>query len=346
MSRSVGPAANAGAARRAGRQSAPPTDPAPSVEHVRSPVAKTVFFGSGAFGLPTLEALLDAPEVELDLVVAAPDRPVGRRAVPSPPPVAARARELGLRLFQPSRLRAPDSVAMLASVQPDLGVLADYGQLVPDAVLGLFPQRILNLHPSLLPRHRGAAPVPGAILAGDGETGVTLMVLSAELDAGPIVAVERLLIGADETAPELEVRAATAAAALLRRSLGPWLAGESPAVPQPATGMTMTRPLRREDGRLDPSRRARLLERQVRAFQPWPGSFVETPEGRLVVWRAALDPASAHDAGRLVADADGLALTTADGRLRLLEVQLAGGRRMPSAGLRRGRPGLLGATVW
>jgi methionyl-tRNA formyltransferase len=150
----------------------------------------------------------------------------------------------------------------------------------------------------------------------------------------------------DETAPELEAEAARRGAALLLATLADWLAGRRHAVAQPSTGVTLTRPLRREDGRLDPRRDAVELERQVRAHQPWPGSYVETGEGRLLVHAAAVGPSLARDEpGRLEADADGLALTTTNGRLRLLDVQLAGRRQVDAAALRRGAPGLVGRPV-
>jgi methionyl-tRNA formyltransferase len=147
-----------------------------------------VFFGSGAFAIPSLEALLASPHVTVVTVVTAPDRPVGRRAEPTPTPVAARARAAGLALSQPPRVRAPEVVAELAALAPELGVLADYGQIVPPAVLELPARGILNVHPSLLPRHRGATPVPATILAGDAEAGVTIIRMDAGLDTGPIVA--------------------------------------------------------------------------------------------------------------------------------------------------------------
>ena len=153
-------------------------------------------------------------------------------------------------------------------------MLADYGQIVPAALLDP-PFGALNLHPSLLPRHRGASPIPAAIVAGDRETGVTLMRMDAGLDTGPIVAVERLPLAGSETAPELEARLADLAADLLARSLEPWLRGDLPATPQPEEGATLTRPLRREDGRLDPALPAADLERRVRAYLPWPGTFLE-----------------------------------------------------------------------
>jgi methionyl-tRNA formyltransferase len=312
-----------------------------------STAVRTVFLGSGSFAVPVLDALWDLPGVRLEAVVSAPDRPVGRKAILTPTPVAARARELGLRLLQPARVRSPESVAELAALAPDLAILADYGQLIPRTLLDLPPRGFLNLHPSALPRHRGAAPIPATILAGDRETAVTLMQLSEEMDAGPIVAVEPLAVLPDDTAVTLEARAAEAAARLLVRALPEWLTGCLTAAPQPLEGVTATRPLRREDGLLGPGRAAAELERQVRAYQPWPGAYLETPSGRLIVWRAHVADSEPGDAsGRLVrAGRDGLALATREGRLVLDEVQLAGSKRMSGAELRRGRPALLGWSV-
>jgi methionyl-tRNA formyltransferase len=306
----------------------------------------TIFLGSGSFAVPILEALLAAPETEIVAVVSAPDRPVGRKAAVTPVPVAARARELGLTLLQPDRIREPGAAAALAEFRPTLGVLADYGQIVPPSVLDLPDRGILNVHPSLLPRHRGASPIPAAILAGDPETGVTLMRMDAGLDTGPIVAATRWSLNGDETAPELEARAAAAAAELVVATLGPWLRGEIAAQAQPAEGETLTRPLRREDGRLDPSRPAVELERQVRALQPWPGTFVETEAGRIKVLRAAVvPPEGGAAAAGTFAPGPGLRLRTADGDLVLLDVQPAGGRPMTGEELVLGRPTLPGSRV-
>jgi methionyl-tRNA formyltransferase len=281
-----------------------------------------------------------------------------------------KADELGLGpVLAPARLRDPDSVAALEALRPDLLVLADYGQIVPPAVLSLPLHRALNLHPSLLPRHRGASPIQAAILAGDPETGVTLMVMDADLDTGPIVAQVALPLDGTETAPALETRLAAEAAALLAAVLPDWLLGRRSATAQPAGGSTLTRPLRREDGRIDPTRPANQLERRVRALQPWPGSWVDTSEGRLTLWKVrplSLGPTdsmvsrtSSREvpaggarpargvplAATLVPDGEGLALAVSDGALRLDEVQLAGGRRMTSAELRRGHPRLAGTAV-
>jgi methionyl-tRNA formyltransferase len=309
-------------------------------------VVRTVFFGSGSFAVPILETLLTIPGIRVEAVVSAPDRPVGRKAILTPTPVSGRARELGLRLLQPARVRSAESVAALAELAPDLAVLADYGQLIPRVLLDLPPCGFLNLHPSALPRHRGAAPIPAAILAGDAESAITLIVVSDEMDAGPIVATAPLEVRPDDTAATLEERAAVAAGGLLACALLAWLAGELPSRRQPSEGITLTRPLHRQDGRLDPACDAVALERQVRAYQPWPGSFLVTPTGRLIVWHATVTASEPGDRpALLVADGDGVSLTTGDGRLRLDEVQPAGKRRMPGAAFRRGYPGLIGAAI-
>ena len=308
-----------------------------------SSVVRTVFFGSGSFAVPALEALVALAGIRLVGVVSAPDRPVGRKGILTPTPVAARARELGLELVQPVRVRRPEGIEAVRALSPELAILADYGQLIPRQLIDLPARGFLNLHPSALPRHRGASPIPATILAGDESSAVSLMVLAEELDAGPIVAVEPLEVRPDDTAVTLEDRAAEAAARLLRRAVPEWLAGQLKARPQPVEGLTVTRPLRREDGLLDGcAGTAAELERQVRAYQPWPGSYVETPAGRLIVWRAHEAPGRpAVQAGSLVSAGPGdLAVATREGCLALDEVQLAGGRRMSPAELLRGRPAL------
>ena len=310
---------------------------------------RAVFFGSGAFGLPALRALRAAPlrdVVELVGVVSVPDRPAGRAGHPTAVPAAAAAAELGLPVVQPARLRDPEAVAAVAALGADVAILADYGRLVPAAILATPRRGFLNLHPSLLPRHRGATPVAGTILAGDAEAGVTLFEMDAGLDTGPIVAQASWRLGGYETTPELEARAARAAAALLASELGPWLAGARPARAQDDAAATLTRPWRREDGRLDPALGAAALERRVRALAPWPGTFIETASGRLSVRTATVAaPRPGDAAGRLVGHDDGLALTTAAGRLVFVEVQPAGGRPMAATDYRRGHPSVVDATV-
>jgi methionyl-tRNA formyltransferase len=305
----------------------------------------TIFFGSGSFAVPILEALLASPELSVAGVVTVPDRPAGRRNVPTSTPVAVRARELGLSTLQPASLRRSEAVEGIAALGPGFGVLADYGRIVPQAILDLPAAGILNVHPSLLPRWRGAAPIPATILAGDTETGVTIIRMDAGLDTGPIAAVDRWALVGDEDAPGLEARAAAAGAALIARVVGPWLRGEIAPRDQGEDGVTLTRPLRRDDGRLDPGLPAPALERRVRAYRPWPGTYLETASGRIGVLDAvamgdAVGPD--HALGRLGRDG----LDAGEGtRLQLRTVQPAGGRPMAWAEFLRGRPAVIGSTV-
>ena len=303
-----------------------------------------VFIGTGAFAVEPLRRLAAAPEVRIVGVVTAPPRPAGRGRRMTRSPVQEAAEPLRLRpVLTPEKLRTPEALRSVLALAPDLVVLADYGQLVPAPLLDV-AHGALNLHPSLLPRHRGASPIPATILAADGETGVTLMRMDAGLDSGPVIAVDRVPLTGDETTPDLELRLATVAGDLLARSVGPWLRGELPARDQEEAGLTTTRPLRRDDGRLDPALPADELERQVRAYQPWPGSWLETPVGRITIWRAEAVEGDGT-AGSLVADGDGFALVTTNGWLRLIEVQPAGKNRMTGPAFRRGRPSVAVAKV-
>jgi methionyl-tRNA formyltransferase len=307
---------------------------------------RVLFFGSGAFAVPVLDALATDPDLDVVGVVTAPDRPAGRGRALTRTPVAERAAVLGLPLLQPPTLHDAATVEALVALRPRLGVLADFGRIVPPAILAIPPAGILNVHPSLLPRHRGASPIAGAILAGDAETGVSVMAMDEGLDTGPVVAARAWPLTDGATAESVEARAAVEGAALLREVIPAWLAGSVQARPQDDAAASLTRPLRREDGRLDPALPARALERRTRAYSPWPGTFLETPAGRVAVRRAHVAPTEVGDApGSLVAAGDGVALATAEGRLVLDEVQPAGRRPMTGADLRRGRPVLVGSRV-
>lgn len=299
---------------------------------------RTVYLGSGSFGAPALRRLAAHPRIDLVGIVTAPPRPVGRHAVLTPTPIGALTGELGLEpVLTPTRLRAPESIEAILALEPALAVLADYGQLVPPALLDL-PHGALNLHPSALPRWRGASPVPATIAAGDSTTAVSLMRMDAGLDTGPIVAQEPIALTGHEVAPDLEAQLAEAAANLLDRWLGPWLDGTVRAVPQPAEGVTLTRPLRRTDGLLDPARPAAELERLVRAYLPWPGTSIDLVGERLVVGEARVAASAPGDEpGAVVREGLDPALATVDGRLVLVRVTAPGKRPMPGADWLRGR---------
>jgi methionyl-tRNA formyltransferase len=303
-----------------------------------TPPTRTLFFGSGSVARPALTRLLASDIVEIEAVITAPPRPAGRKGVLTPTPVAELAAAQGLPLRTPAALRDPSVQAALEASGAELIVLADYGRIIPGAILDLPRHGALNIHPSLLPRHRGAAPVVATILAGDAMGGVTVMCMDEGLDTGPIVAQRELPLQGTEVTPELEAGLAEMGADLLMEVLPGWLVGSVTASPQPAEGATLTRMLRREDGRLDPAKTAAELERQVRAYQPWPGSFLDHDGARLKVWAASvLGQEIAVEPGTVILTEGTLGLGTADGVLRLDEVQPAGKRRMTGADYRRGK---------
>ena len=318
--------------------------------------ARTIFFGSGPFAVPILDAVAAHPRLEVVAVVTTPDRPAGRSRSLTPTPVALRARDLGLSVHQPSSIRSAETMAELAALAPDLGVLADYGRIIPQALLDLPRLGILGVHPSLLPRHRGATPIQATILAGDHDAGLAIYRMDAGLDTGPLLATESWPLDGTETAPALEADAAARGATLLAAALPGYLDGTAPLAPQGIAPLIVTTRLTREHARLDPARPAVELERQVRAHAGWPGSFVETAGGRLGVISASVAPGEAADeadaadiagvAGTIVEAAGGRpAIATSQGRLVLDRVQPAGGREMAGADYLRGHRELLGTTV-
>jgi methionyl-tRNA formyltransferase len=307
--------------------------------------ARVVFLGSGEFAVPILYRLGHLPGIEVVGVISTPPRPAGRKGMLKPTPVAVAARARKIPLMTPPHVREAEAIDAIREREPALGVLADFGQIVPASLLEVPEHGFLNIHPSLLPRHRGATPIPATILSGDPVAGVTLIQMDAGLDTGPIVAAESWPLEGDETASELEARAAGVGAGLVAKFVGPWLRGEVAATPQENEGVTLTRPLRREDGRMDVSLTAAELERQVRAYQPWPGSYLETSGGRLVVWAATVEGPAFDTRRGLVGPGPALRIATADNWLRLDQVQPAGGRRMPGDAWLRGRPSVAGTSL-
>jgi methionyl-tRNA formyltransferase len=282
---------------------------------------RIAFFGTSALGAEVLSGLAAAGELEITTVVSQPDRPAGRRRRPTAPPVAVRARELGLPLVQTERASAEPPAA-------DAGVVVAFGQIVREPLLSAYP--LYNLHPSLLPRWRGAAPIERAIMAGDEETAVCVIGLTAELDAGPVYARERFPIGAEDDAGALYERTARLGPPLLRSTLR----GERRPEPQPAEGVTYAARLTAADRLLDWTQPAAALARRVRALSPHIGARAALDERPVVVWRSrALESGPAPGA---VAAEGGLVVGCGQGALELLELQPAGGRRMSAAELLRG----------
>jgi methionyl-tRNA formyltransferase len=229
--------------------------------------------------VPSLRALHAAGH-DILLVITQPDRP-GNRMKVTPSPVKVAAQELGLPVYQPEKIRDPDVVERLRSLAPDVMVVVAYGQIIPAAVLSIPAQGVVNVHASLLPRHRGAAPVAGAILAGDRETGVTIMRMDEQLDHGPVLATRETAIGSREDAAALTARLAEMGAELLVETLGR-IDEIEPRI-QEHENATVAPRLRREDGELDWGLGADEIDRRVRALQPWPGATLPTSRGRVKV---------------------------------------------------------------
>jgi methionyl-tRNA formyltransferase len=300
---------------------------------------RLVFLGTADFAAPSLRALAGAGWAEVVGVVTQPPRPAGRGRTLHPSPVQAAAEALGLPVFAPERLRRPEAVERLRAWRPDLCIVAAYGQILSPAALAVPPHGSLNVHGSLLPRYRGASPVVGALLAGETETGVTIMLMDAGLDTGPILTTATAPIRPDDTAASLTARLADLGAELLLRTVPAWLAGEITPRPQDDALASMTRLVRKEDGAIDWTRPAVEIERQTRAYHPWPGAYTVDPAGERLVIHAARALPEAIDlppgqGGRIAGQP---AIGAGVGALLPLLVQPAGRRPMPYADYLRGR---------
>jgi len=308
---------------------------------------RVVFAGSGEFSIPSLRALA-ASSHPVELVITAPDA-TGNRGRPAPRPVRDLARELGLAVSQPVRLTR-EWQAATPQLAAEALVVCAYGQLIPASVLALFPRGALGVHPSLLPRHRGASPIAAAILGGDAVTGVTIYQMDERLDAGPIVAQEQLAIPATATTPQLERELAKVGARLLLGVLDQLQLGEVHAWPQELGAVTYSRKVSRMDGEVDWYLPAREIERRLRALSPWPG--VSVPLGgarvKLLAGSAIASPPGLEAAlpGALVGgDGDVAVVSTGDGAFAIDLVQPPGGRPMaPLAYLRGRRPAPAGRS--
>ena len=308
---------------------------------------RIVFAGTPAFAVPCLQTLLRGPDRPL-AVYTQPDRPVGRGRALQAGPVKQAALDAGIEVRQPERLRDAPTLDALRALQPDLIVVVAYGLLLPQAVLDIPRLGCWNVHASLLPRWRGAAPIQRAIEAGDSETGVCLMQMERGLDTGPVLLRLATPIEPQETAGELHDRLALLGAEVLGDGLGLLRAG---LIPHPRAqneaGVTYARKLDKAEARLDWTQPAAVLARRVRAFSPWPVAEVELLGERLRVHRArAIDSAGGQPPGSVIAaGADGIDVACGEGVLRLLSVQRDGGRVLPAGDYLNARPALRGTTA-
>ena len=309
-------------------------------------VLKVVFMGTPAFAIPALDALSDAG-CDIVGVYTQPDRRSGRGRRLTASPVKQAALERGLAVFQPASLRRDaDTRAHIASLRPDVIVVVAYGLFLPADTLAAPPLGALNIHPSLLPKHRGPSPVATAILQGDAITGVTLMQLDEGMDSGPIIAQRETSIGADETAETLTARLFHIGAELLTATLPSWRTGEISPTPQDESDATITSLLSRQDGTIDWTQPAAYIARQVRAYHPWPGSFTHWNGRQLKIHQASAPDMSTDAApGTVIALTEGVGVATGDGVLLLRRVQIEGRQAADIADFTRGYRDFTGSLL-
>lgn len=279
--------------------------------------------------------MLDADH-EVALVLTQPDRPSGRGLRPMPSAVKRLALAHGLNVFQPASLHEPSAQARIAAARPALLVVAAYGLILPPAVLELAPGGALNIHASLLPRWRGAAPIQRALLAGDRETGITIMRMDAGLDTGPMLSQSRVTIAADDDAQTLHDRLAALGARMIVAALADAAAGRLQAMPQPHEGATYARKIDKGEAAINWARRAVDLERQVRALRPHPGATTRLRGEPLKIWSATVQAGRGVAGGVIEAGPQGVLVACGEGALLATELQRAGGKRLPAGDFLRG----------
>lgn len=316
-----------------------------------------VFLGTPEFAVPSLRRLYDAG-IEIAAVYTQPDRPAGRGRHPTASAVKRAALELGLPLRQPESLRDPATHTDLASLRPDVGVGVAYGQYLDQTVREIPAKGVINVHPSLLPRHRGASPIPAAILAGDTETGVTIMLMDAGMDSGPILAQRSIPIDDADTAATLMNKLAPIAADLLTDTLPRWLNDEIPPQPQDHSLATQAPLLKKRQGQIDWSLPASRIWRQVRAYNPWPSVYTTIDERRLHIWEAWPLPGGCSAPGTVLtlseqqlsalppgADRGAFGVCTGEGVLAVLTAQREGRRALPAGDFLRGMRDFIGRRL-
>jgi methionyl-tRNA formyltransferase len=316
---------------------------------------RIVFIGTGEIGVPTLRALLNS-EHEVVAVVTQPDKPVGREQRIEPPPIkkaiarsggfqtavgySAAGKSPPLEVLQPTKIKDPQTIEEIRALKPDVIVVVAYGQILPRDVLEIPRLACLNLHASLLPRWRGAAPIQAAIAAGDCETGITAMYMDEGLDTGDILLQRNVEIRPNDTGGSLHDRLAQIAPEALLESLRLLAAGNAPRIPQDNAHATYAPKLKREHGLIDWSESAEAIERKIRAYNPWPGAFMKVDSQNLKIFSASVVDLNGQPGELLRSDKD-LIVAAGQSALSLAEIQLEGKRRMTAAEFLRGYPGLV-----
>ena len=306
---------------------------------------RTIFFGTPAFAVPALKTLVENGRFDVIAVVSQPDRPAGRKKIVTPSPVKVFAEERGIKVIQPEKLK-DDAVLKIKAFDPELAIVVAYGNLIPKTLIEAAPKGFINIHPSLLPKHRGASPITAAILDGDKETGVCLMVLDDKMDHGPVIACRKLALRGDETTESLLKSLAPIGAQMLDKELVEYLDGRLIAVPQDHDKATFCKLIESDDARIDWAKPAAEIERLVRAMDGVTPAWTTLDGKTLLIRRAAVsDEKSDQACGTLAEIKNTIAVPTGKGCLIIDELQLSGGKAMSGSAFLNGHKDLLGKIL-
>ncbi len=305
-------------------------------------MAKIVFMGTPDFALPSLQRLIATHDVLA--VVTQPDRPAGRKMQLRQSAVKQLALSAGIPVFQPKRIREQAAIEALRELDADLFVVVAFGQILPQALLDLPKQGTINVHTSLLPRWRGAAPIQAAIRCGDAQSGVTIMLLDAGLDTGPVLAKRALPLESDETGQSLHDKLSQAGADLLLETLDPYLSAEIAPLPQDESLATYARQIRKQDGEIDWTQSSAAIDRLVRAFTPWPGTYTYWKDKELKIISGRTGDGRAR-AGQVVESSGAIAIGTGEGLYLPRELQHAGKKRLNISDFANGHLDFVGAQL-
>jgi methionyl-tRNA formyltransferase len=317
------------------------------IENISSMEMRVIFMGTPQFAVPILESLLDNG-YQVVAVYTQPDKPVGRKQHLASSPVKSLAVEHEIPVIQPNTLKSVEAVEELASFEPELVIVAAFGRILPPEVLSLPKFGCLNVHPSLLPRHRGPSPIADAILCGDQVTGVTIMLMDAGMDSGAILAQRKIGISVMDTTGSLTSKLAQAGAELLIETLPQWLGGKLEPQPQNEAQVTYSKLITKEDGKIDWHLSAVEIWQRIRAFNPWPGCYTGWEGKRLKIHRATpLGDVAKGELGKVIAlrKPAPVGIVTGEGILGLCQVQLEGKREMPVAEFVRGQRDFIGSIL-
>lgn len=299
---------------------------------------KTIFMGSDEIAIPSLKRLLETDSAEIVAVVTQPDRPKGRKRRLTPCPLNKFAKERGLPLLTPEKIACPEAQRQIAELDPDLFAVAAYGQYIPASITSLAPRGAINMHPSLLPRYRGAAPIQWALANGDTQSGVSIINVSEELDAGDILLQRAMNIRADDTAVTLGARLADLGAEMFSEAIRQLDAGSIESIPQNSEQVLYARKLKKTDGEIDWTWDASDIHNRVRGFNPWPGCYSKIKGKAVKIWRTELNPAEGTPGEVIRVDKKGPLVATGRGSLRILCLQPPGKKRMDGGAFLNGHP--------